>query len=144
MRPVPAFSVVAAAVLCGAFTGACSAPAPATHASHHDTLRLHEAPAAAQPAPAPTTSELRLIAEEHERRLATIPDPTHQGGAYIVYSEEPPSAPPASPALLWLALAVPVGVGYRLVVAMIEGRQAHIVLLACASLFLSGLVLIGA
>ncbi len=142
MRPVPALSVMAAAVLCGAFTGACSAPPTTTQASHH---ARQEDPAAAQPGPATTASKPRLFAdEEHARRLATLPDPSPQGEAYIVYSEDAPSAPPPSPALLWLALAVPVGVGYRLVVAMIEGRQAHIVLLACASLFLCGLVLIGA
>ena len=139
MRPVPAISVVAEAILCGALTGACAAPSPATHAAHHD--RTSEP--ATLPAATLAATDRRALTD-HDRRLATLSGATLEGEAYVVYEGEAPKAPPTSPALLWLALAVPAGVGYRLVIAMIEGRQAHIVLLACASLFLSGLVLVGA
>lgn len=158
MRPVPAISVVTAAALCGALFGACFAPAAATDAAHH----ARAGDPAALPPPALAATGRRALADE-QRRVAARSDPPRggcgesplcsregdfhhnlHGGTYLVYGGEAPPAPPTSPALLWLALAVPAGVAYRLVIAMIEGRQAHIVLLACASLFLSGLVLIGA
>ena len=165
MRPVPAISVVAAAVLCGALFGACLAPSAATDAAHQgsppdpaalaDTaltatgrLALADEPersaALSDPAPLRWTRAQALAEAETRQRARDSCHGLPGGETYVVYGGEPPSAPPASPALLWLALAVPAGVAYRLVIAMIEGRQAHIVLLACAALFLSGLVLIGA
>lgn len=191
MRPVPAISVVASAVLCGALFGACLAPSPATDAAHQGSpadpaalpptaltatgrLALADGPGrsatplnaarrgcdgdpgcsrAAAPGPLGSDDAPRTRAQalaEPRGAAATLERARDScrglpgGETYVVYGGEPTSPPPTSPALLWLALAVPAGVAYRLVIAMIEGRQAHIVLLACAALFLSGLVLIGA
>jgi uncharacterized protein involved in exopolysaccharide biosynthesis len=65
------------------------------------------------------------------------------GETVVVLEGDPPPPPNHSRATLWLALAVPLGVAMRIVVALIEGREGMLVLLACASLFLSGLVVVG-
>ncbi|MCA9663471.1 MAG: hypothetical protein KC486_34390, partial [Myxococcales bacterium] len=65
------------------------------------------------------------------------------GETVVVLEGDPPPPSGHSRATLWLALAVPLGVAMRIVVALIEGREGMLVLLACASLFLSGLVVVG-
>jgi len=134
MRHVPALSVAAVVVLSGTLLCVCSAPASTTTTAAVDLAEALSSPRATAREDPATLRPGRRGASRAELRTE---------GTTLVVLEGP--APPLehSRAILWLALAVPAGVGYRLVIAIMEGRQAHIVLLACASLFLTGLVLVG-
>ncbi|MCB9704081.1 MAG: hypothetical protein H6711_19490 [Myxococcales bacterium] len=136
MRFAPLVGAAALMFVAGAFTSVCLAPPATASASPLPPVTAPaaaEAPLAIAPAPRVTAAPLpgaRAPGLEGETLLV------------IEGSHAPPASP--SPAILWLALSLVAGVAMRIVIALVEERWGLLLVLACTSLFLSGVVIVGA